>query len=509
MPGVVTKDATQLAELRGAEPLVALHELGDWLDTVKRAPVQHERIRSEALSLIQEASQAHLCALLASKHAQSWKLCVDYLTVLAGALYASASLLLKACANDSSLKLAAAAGAARGLRAGRMLAKACLLRYLDVPSKLWRLAYALHDDAETAACAATPVHLHATHKTATTATQEFLRLLMLQSSAPEMMLPEQIEVADRVIEQLGGEFTLRSLGVTDNPFCFDPGSDRPPRRAAGPRPEPSSAVRYFGAGAGFDALERLHKQLVTTTRTVDIKAFGRDIAPHLQMSALQHLLTFWAAACPYSPPARSPASGEVRVVRRYAQVWQQLSRVGSVTTELTLAEDGDDAPQAPERWTLQDSGGNELGTEVPQRSSESTRCGDVLGVSMDGDDDCWLGVIRSLHCEWNGRLHANIAILSRDPQAVQLRVLIAPGEEHVYSEQTARQFAFNQVRAVIVSDGSEGSAKPNLLLPPDSWKQGRVYEAIMEGALRHLRGVQLLRRSDDYVRATFEWTPPG
>jgi hypothetical protein len=504
MTNGMTRDAKQLAELRGAEPLVALHELSDWLDAVRRTPAPDERIRSEALSLIQEASQAHLAALLAAKHAQSWKSCVDYLTALAGALYASANALLKACAKDSSLKLAAAAGAARGLRAGRMLAKACLLRYLDVPPKLWRLAYALHDEAQAAGCAATPVHLYATQRSATTARQEFLSLLMLQSSAPEMLLPEQIEVADRVIEQLGGDFTLRSPGVSDNPFCFDPAGERPPRRAAS-QAGPNPAERYFGAGAGYDALERLYKQLLSTTRTVDIKAFGRDIAPHLQMSALQHLLTFWAATCPYSPPARSAASGEVRVVRRYAQVWQELSRARSTTTELALAEDGDGVPQAPESWTLQDSGGNELGAQIAQRSSDTTRCGDVLGVSVNGDEECWLGVVRSMHAEWNGRLRANIAILSRGPQAVQLRVLIAPGEEHMYSEQTARQFAFNLVRAVIVSDGSEGSQKPNLLLPPDSWKQGRVYEATVEGAVRQLRGLQLLRRGDDYVRATFEW----
>ncbi len=88
---------------------------------------------------------------------------------------------------------------------------------------------------------------------------------------------------------------------------------------------------------------------------------------------------------------------------------------------------------------------------------------------------------------------------------MQLCPLTERGEENAYSEQAARAFAFNRVRAIILADGSEAAQTPNFLLPPESWKPGAVYEATMNGAVRHLRGVQLLRRGHDYVRATFEW----
>ena len=481
--------AKLLAGMRAADPLTVLDELSGWLDTFKGTPDQDPKVRSEVLSLIQEASDAHLSALLTRLIAQptgkpeprapSWKTITSYLTALTGALYASARVLLKEGPAD----------AARCLHACRMLAKVHLVRYLGVPPKLWRLAYAIHQDAEKADCAATPVRLYASHKTTTTVTQELLRLLMLQSSAPEMMAPEQIEVADRVIGQLGGDFTLRARGVADNPFCFDSSSERPPHRGAGAPADPNSAVRYFGAGTGFDALERLYKQLATS-KTVEIRALGalgRDIAPHAQISAIRHLLAFWAASCPYTSPERSPATGELQVIHRYAQVWQQLSHARSARTELALAEDGDGAPGALETWILQDTGGNELGADIPQSFGDWARCGSVVGVAMNGSDEYWVGMIRSMHAEPGGQLHANMAILSQDPQTVQLRALIEKGEEHAYSEQAARQFAFNGVRAIILSDGSASSQKPNLLLPPESWKEGRVYEATVEGAVRYLR----------------------
>jgi hypothetical protein len=156
-------------------------------------------------------------------------------------------------------------------------------------------------------------------------------------------------------------------------------------------------------------------------------------------------------------------------------------------------------------WTLRDTGGNELGVEIPHRSGDWVHCGDVVAVAADGNDERWLGVIRSMHDEPGVDLHANIYIMSRAPKALQLRAVIAKDEEAAFSERSARQFAFHSVRAIILADGSDSSQPPNLLLPPDSWKEGRAFEATMEGAARYLRVVRLLRRGDDYVRATFEW----
>jgi len=510
--------AKLLAATRGVDPLTALTDLSTWLDAAKEIPGDEERLRSDILSLIQEASEAHLSKLLAqflakpsaqqATHESAWNALHNYLRGLTEALCASASQLLARAAADPSLQLAGAAAAARGLHAGRLLAKLYMLHYRSVPAKLWQLVYALHGDAEKAACAATSVRMHAAQKTSTSVTQELLRLLMLQASAPEMMAPEQIEVADRVTEQLGGDFTLRPRGVADNVFCFDPSSDRPPHRATGGPSEQHGNSRYFGAGMGFDALERLYRELAKA-RSADIKAFGRDLPPHVQVSTIRHLLVFWGQANPYLPPARSPAKGSLRVVHGYAQVWQHLSRVGSAKAELSLAEDGDGPPQDPETWTLHDTGGNELGAELPQQAGNRAHSGDVLGVSTGAADQWWLGVIRSMHAEPGRDMHANIAVLSRAPQAVQLRPVIAKDEVNIISEDAARQFSFPSVRAIIVSDGAPGSQKANFLLGPDHWQEGRVYEGTVAGSVRQLRGLQLLRRADDYVRATFEWVEPG
>jgi hypothetical protein len=498
--------------MREADPAAALEELAGWLQ--EGLPSHDAKLRSQVLSQIHEAGSGHVGALLAQflgkpsgnsgkADRSAWETFSRYLMLLAHALYTSARTPLKDPDSSQSLRLMAAADAARCIHTCRTLAKACLMRYLSVPAKLWRIAYAVHDKAQKVGCDATPVHLQGPGKSATTVTHELLQLLMLHTCAPEMMAPRQIEMADRVIEQLGQDFTLRPRGAADMPFCFDPSSDLPPHRSNGQPSAADSTMRFFGAGAGFGALERLHKGLATA-KVEDIKAFG-NIDPYTQVSATRHLLAFWGPTCPYTPPERSPASGELRVIHGHARVWQELWSTRSTSTELTLVEDGASGPEAPDTWALKDTGGNELGAEIPPASRERARCGNVIGVSMDGSDEYWVGVIRSVHARRDGCLHATIAILSRAPQAVELRTLYAHGEESGYSAEAAREFAFNRACAIVLADGSAESQTPNLLLSAEGWKEGRVYEVAVNGSTRHLRGAQLLRRGDDYVRVTFAW----
>jgi len=511
-------EETVLPDLRTTDPVIALKELSGWLEPGSGASGADLTTRGELLARIQDAGSAHVAAVLkqyllstVGKQAareSAWKSLVGYQARLTHALGLSARDLLGASYEDAALLAQAEAGTARALHGCRMLAKICLVHYAGVPRSLWRLAYELHARAEEIGSAATPVKADADQRKVTTVEHELLRLLMLQVSAPDMMAPEHIEVADRVLEQIGDGFTLRPVGVADNPFCFDAEGDSPPQRVLGAEAPPAPQARYFGPGIGYDALERIHKQLATA-RVEDIKVFGNDLSPRAQLGAVQHLLAFWRAKCPYTPPARSPASGSVQIVHRYAQVWKQLSDAQHSSGELTLADDSDGPPQAPETWTLAETGGNELGVERAQSGDGFSKCGEVVGLSVNGGSEYLVGTIRRMRCEPGSSLHADIAVLSRKAQPLSLREVRAKGEDSVVSEAASKQFSHASVRAIILADGAEGSPPANLLLPAESWKAGRIYETTQDPT-RYLRGLQVMRHGDDYVRATFEWVDePG
>jgi hypothetical protein len=513
--------AKLLGALRSADPIAALKELEGWLEQAKELPEEHEKTRCDILAALQDAAEPHVAALVAqiightaaSQAAREtrWSRLNDFLRGLTGTLFASATRLIKASAANAALQPAAAAAAVRTLRACRLLAKTYLLHYMSVPPKVWRLAYALHASAEDAGCAETPVAaMHGSHKASSTANAELLRLLMLQTASPDLLPLEQIEAADRVIEQLGDKFALRAPGASDNPFLFHPGGDQPPQRAPSAPPPADQGYRYFGPGAAYGALETLAREFAQP-KAAQAAAFGRDIPFHAQAAVIRHLYSFWGAANPYAPPARTPANGTLKVVHGFGAAWQHISQSGGGKMELSLVEEGDKAPAAKdaatEDWAMKDTGGNELGVEVPASAAEWARCGALLAVTRSGEKGCSLGVIRSLHLEPDHPLLAHIAILSSAPRAVKL-LPISDSKDAVYSAAAMRQFATfgGGVRAIILSDGSGASAqKPNLMLPADQWHERRDYEVGVGNDMRLLRTAQLLRRGDDFVRATFEW----
>lgn len=488
-----TETGTGLGALGGAEPAAALGELTARLEDEGGA---------DALARIQDAGEAHVAALLArcftsaagtlAARESTWRSLADFQTRLARALCTAAG------------AQPGAQAAARALYALRTLAKIYLIHYESVPGRVWRVAYALHAAAERAGCADAPVHARADRHATSTAGQELLRLLMLRVSAPDMMAPEQIEIADRALEQLGPELTLRPPGVADNPFCYEPDGEFPPRRAKG-RP-PSATARYFGPGMGYGSLERIARELAGAKGPA-YQPFGRDLGPRVQQAAVQHLLLFWRVDSPYAPPEHAAASGRLQVVHGYAALWQFLSQAGAGATELALA-DYAAAPQPEETWTLRAAGGSELGAEVPPASRAWAKCGAVLGLAQDGGAR-WVGLIRRMHSRPDGGLQADVAVLSRAPRVLALREVLEKYEDSVYTNASSRQFAAGSVNAVILADGADAAQPPNLVLPADQWKPGRVYEATGDGAKRYLRALKAVRQGEDFVRATFEWvTPP-
>src|SRR5512134_941685 len=491
--------ADSLPDHLSADPATALAELRVRLRAEGAAPGD-ANARSAKLAAIQDAGAPHVAALLTQYFVNAagtlaardaaWKSLVGYQLRMAQALCAQATAQLTATS------------AVRALQACRMLAKLHLVHYATVPGALWQVAYSIHAGAEKAGCATTPVRAQSAQRTTTTVEHELLRMLMLCISAPDMLAPEQIEVADRVVEQLGAEFTLRQPGVADNPFCFEPGSEYAPRRAKG-RP-PAASARCFGPGMGYASLERIGRQ-AGAGRLEEFKAFGKDIAPRVQLSTVQHLLTFWRADCPYAPPAHEPANGRLQVVHGYARIWQYLADVHHGAGELSLADPAAGGLQPPEIWELKGAGGNELGAEVPQASRAWVKCGGAVGFAeRDGDVRC-VGMIRRMHARPDGGLQADIVVLSREPREVSLRGVIRKYDDSVFTDASSRQFAGNTVHAIILSDGAGGTQPPNLLLPPEEWHEGRVYEVQSQEGTRYLRSLQAVRRWDDYVRATFEW----
>jgi hypothetical protein len=121
----------------------------------------------------------------------------------------------------------------------------------------------------------------------------------------------------------------------------------------------------------------------------------------------------------------------------------------------------------------------------------------------------WVGLIRRMHARPDGGLQADLAVLSREPRAEALREVLEQGEDSAFTNASSRQFGLSAVHAVILADGTDRAQPPNALLPADHWKAGRIFELQEGEASRYLRGTQVVRHGEDFVRVTFEWVTPA
>lgn len=482
--------ASQGSASASANPVSALVELGARLDA---AASSDPKARSLALAAIQDASAVHVAALLTRYLANAvgtpaareaaWKSLVGFQLRLTQALCMSAGAELTTAA------------AVRALSACRILAKLHLVHSAAVPGRVWHVAYALHAAAEKAGFAASPVHAQSDPRSMTSVDQELLRLLMLHVSAPDTLPPEEIELADRIVERLGAEFTLRQPGVADNPFCFEPGGESGPRRAKGT--QPAATARYFGPGMAYESLERIGRQ---PGAGEEFRPFGKDIAPGAQLHTVQHLLALWRADPPPAPAALAPATGSVRILHGFGEVWSDLSRTRH-GGELSLAATSPNVPRPAETWQLRGAGASELALEVPPESRAWLKCGEPLGLLRD-DAEHWIGIVQRLDARPDGGLRAEVAVLSRAPEARTLRRVFKKGEDRAYTEAASKQFGMSSVRGLIL--GAEPGKPVDLMLPPDNWAQGRVFELEKDSELHYLGNGRVVRRGDDYVLVTFE-----
>jgi hypothetical protein len=233
-----------------------------------------------------------------------------------------------------------------------------------------------------------------------------------------------------------------------------------------------------------------------------LQRVGKDMAPGAQLNAAQHLLAAWCADGD-AAPTHEPATGTVRVLHGYGEIWRHLSLTHN-GGELSLAATSPNVARPAETWNLRAIGAAELVAEVPQQGRGSMKPGGLLGLLRDGSEH-WVGMILRLHVRPDGGLDADIAVLSHAPEARTLRRLFGKDEDQPYTDAASRQFGMNAMRAVIL--GAKPGQPLNLLLPPQGWAPGCVFELERDSELHYLRGLQVVRGGDDYVLATFERVP--
>jgi hypothetical protein len=242
-----------------------------------------------------------------------------------------------------------------------------------------------------------------------TVEQEFMQALMLAVAAPHGMLPEQIDVADRVTARVAHLFTLADgPGARGNrAYFFDPASSHPPTREL-PGIRPPFTARRFGPG---DAEPEL-RSLLRRAERGELRLSELGIDRHSEdvvVPTLQHLLRYWCDAPPERRHSRRREPQRITVAYGFEEV---VAKVGNLPTAYPFVS-------AQETWLVENNAEGGIGALVASPHGAWVAVGSLVAFRYPEAGVWNLGIVRHLAEEKVDRF-IGIELVSRGGVAVSL-----------------------------------------------------------------------------------------
>ncbi len=481
-----------IGEIPGHDSLKAIDELFHWLESVRTVDGFKPEYRVELIQLVDNAAQVH-----------ARKLARDYLSVprlskfqegrLWGAIHEywrQAALAFSACIDlyatgakgADALKPAMSLLTVRALRALATQMKWQYIRYGPFEDTLWGLFAKIYALAETKKFAQVRVVPYPNVSGESSAEQEFLKAVMLSASSPDSLLPQEIEIAERLIAHFSTSFKLVLEQQPDIAYWIDLATSQPPLRIARP-PQHAPTLRFFAAGRAEQNLERLIQIVKATNAVPSDVNLGGTYDPGLVLAVLHHLSMYWS---PKPPERRSPrhrVKSRLKVTHGFDGVLEAL------VPEKSL--DFDDTPI--ESWIVENVSAGGFGAAIPQIKGDWLRIGALVGLQPEGGDNWLIGVIRRLNRELSQQGTVGIQTLARNGRTIQLR------------PEGGSAGAGRDPDAGILLDTAAQGASPEvkLLLRAGTLMSGQNLEYEQAGKMFLLLPAAVEESGDDYDRVRF------
>jgi hypothetical protein len=271
----------------------------------------------------------------------------------------------------------------------------------------WGEVYRLYRLAEIRGCADQKVMLYRGGRPCTIE-QELMQVLLLAVAAPQSMLPEQIDVADRITARLAHCFSLAGAGKGNGPYFFDPASSNPPAREQ-PGIRPPVMARRFGPG---DAKAEL-KALAARAARGDLPLSEIGVDRHSQeivSPTVQHLVRYWCDGPPERRFTRRRVPQRIEVAHGLEEI---ISKVGNMPTAYPFVS-------AQEKWLIENSGEGGIGVLAAMPHGLWATIGCLVAFRYPEAGVWNLGIVRHLSEDKEDRF-LGIQLLSRGGVAVSVR----------------------------------------------------------------------------------------
>jgi hypothetical protein len=416
------KEAKRVLDgLPANDPVKALDELMHWMESVAAAEGFRPENRIQLLFALDEAAQPRVRKLAKEYFAAGrpsrfqenrlWTALHSYWRQAGYAYARSIDQFVQAHKGIDAAKNLLPLLLVRTLRSFVQQVKWMHMRYgpIDVASLgVFNSVYAF---AEVKQLTQAKVAIYPGSAADTTPQLEFLKGVLFSASAPDGMLPLEVELAERMIAELAPRCVLGSEPAAGTVFWIDLAQAMTPARLSR-APQPGPGLRHFGAGAALTEINALADRVMTEGRVPSELNLGGSYEPHVVLEVMRHLHMYWSPQAPERKTQRHMVKSRLAVAHGYEGV------VGVLGGSDSLDFDN----QNSESWIVENVSAGGFGAVVPQMKGDWLRVGALLALQPEGGSNWVLGLVRRVNKSTGQQARVGIETLSKTPVLSQFSV---------------------------------------------------------------------------------------
>ena len=292
----------------------------------------------------------------------------------------------------------------RALRSFAQQIKWMSMRYGPIDLASWGVFNSVYAFAETRQLAQARAAAYADQPGESSPQLEFLKGAMFSASAPDGLLPAEIELAERLIGAYAPRFAIGAAQSPALAFWIDLAQAMAPARASR-APQAAPSLRWFGAGAALAEVHDLAERLMVGGKVPPELKLGADIDNHAVQEVARHLNLYWSPQAPERKAPRHAVKSRLSVTNGYEGVIGVLGGSDSLDFD----------SQRGESWIVENVSAGGFGAVVPQLKGDWLRVGALLALQPEGGTNWVLGVVRRVNKTAAQQARVGIETLSKSP----------------------------------------------------------------------------------------------
>ena len=304
---------------------------------------------------------------------------------------------------------------------------------------------------------------------------EFLKAAMFSASSPDSLLPHEVVLAERLIGELSGSFTLAAAAAPELAYWIDLAKPMAPLRVAR-TPQSGSALRFLGGGAALASLQGLIQKIEATGQIPAGMNLGQSYEPEAALDVMQHLAMYWSPVPPERRHPRHNVKSRLAIVQGFESVLQVLRPEDATSFQRPVEE----------AWIVENVSAGGFGAAVPQIKGDWLKVGALIAMQPEGGSNWVAGMIRRVNRTTGQQARVGIQTLSKGPQAADLEM-----------------DGVGRVAAILLPSGDAGSAETSIALKPAIFVAGANAESERAGRRHYYMPQAVIERGDDYEIVRF------